>query len=368
MCGLRGESYNRDMARFIFSLAVAAFAAQAVVQSPVEPYKRDGKFGLRDEASKKEITPPLYDHVGHCYEGRCGFQSGGHMGFLDEAGKAAIPATFEVPHVMEFGGYFKEGFSGAKSGGVWGYIDRSGVWKLPPKFNKVNPFSEGLAAVDFTEPGKPAPGRVAADNPFAKYLNAWSGNWGFIDPSGAVKISAQFEEVKDFSKGRAYVKKEGKWGVLAKDGSWFVPPRFDEAPDFLREGLILVKQDGKVGFVDKDFKIVVAPTFEGGQTFHQGLAAVKTGGLWGYIGVKGEFVIAPRFQYASTFDGESAGVRIEDGYSLIDRNGKELCSQRYKDLADFRLADKSGRVPVETLSGDLGRIDRACRWFADGKP
>jgi hypothetical protein len=59
-----------------------------------------------------------------------------------------------------------------------------------------------------------------------------SGKWGYIDHSGAVVISPQFEEAGFFYGGRAAVRLNGLWGYVDPAGSLVIPPRFSSAARF----------------------------------------------------------------------------------------------------------------------------------------
>ena len=37
------------------------------------------------------------------------------------------------------------------------------------------------------------------------------------------------------------------------------------------------------GFIDKTGQMIIAPTYEEAQSFHEGMAAVKLNGLWGFL-------------------------------------------------------------------------------------
>ena len=55
--------------------------------------------------------------------------------------------TAQVRRRLVCGGDFVEGVSPARVGENWGFIDTKGDWVIEPKYWRVQPFSEGLAAV-----------------------------------------------------------------------------------------------------------------------------------------------------------------------------------------------------------------------------
>jgi len=59
------------------------------------------------------------------------------------------------------------------------------------------------------------------------------------------------------------------------------------------EGLFPVIVSGKIGYIDKQGKIVINPQFDDAWHFSEGLAGVKIGGKWGYIDKQGKIIINP---------------------------------------------------------------------------
>lgn len=69
----------------------------------------------------------------------------------------------------------------------------------------------------------------------------------------------------------------------------------------------------KVGYIDKQGKVVIEPVFNEGIRFCQGLAAVSVKGRWGIINIKGDFVIQPKLWNWCRFDQGLASVATRNG-------------------------------------------------------
>lgn len=131
-----------------------------------------------------------------------------------------------------------------------------------------------------------------------------------------------------------------------------------------------VMQNSKLGFIDKNGKIVISPQFDGAltadnRTFREGLAAVKVGDKWGYIDNAGKFVIQPRFMQGhppSLFHEGFAQVDIsEGGFGFIDRSGEFVKAlsfiKEYTRFSEglvkvskddkFGYVDKTGKFVIE---------------------
>lgn len=115
------------------------------------------------------------------------------------------------------------------------------------------------------------------------------------------------------------VMQNGKWGYIDITGKIIISPQFDAANKFFEElGLVNIGgkegwqigytifslKGGKWGYVDKNGKYIINPQFDGVGNFEGGLAEAKVGasrdkdgsmmgGKWGYIDKNGKFVWNP---------------------------------------------------------------------------
>ena len=104
---------------------------------------------------------------------------------------------------------------------------------------------------------------------------------------------------------------DGKYGYMDKAGTFPIPPRYDEA-DIFAEDFAAVRTGDRWGFIDRDGRQVIPPTFEataggppgpfrGGLAHvyrrignYDGLSASAMAGLdHGYINTRGAFVWPP---------------------------------------------------------------------------
>lgn len=166
------------------------------------------------------------------------------------------------------------------------------------KFYEVRPFSEGFSAV--------ATGiKKVGDDPFVRT------DWGFVDISGKMVISAKFDAAHDFSEGLACVKKNNLYGFVDAGGREVIGLQFDDADIAgFKDGLCVVVRGKKYRFIDREGKAVFGREFEEAYGFSEGLAAVKVNGKWGFIDRAGKFVIKPSFEKVASFaDGMAAAVK-----------------------------------------------------------
>jgi hypothetical protein len=287
-----------------------------------------------------------------------------------------------------------------RQGGLWGYIDAAGRLAIPPRFDRAEPFSEGLAAVEL------------------------DGRHGWIDRTGALVLAPPFLPAgtlhRPFSGGLAAVRVGQRYGYVDRAGALAIPARYTTAEDF-SEGLAMVCDPDACGYVDRTGRGVLGPGFMGGQPVREGLAVavlamsmgrqrvalydvgggrlgadfegagarsgglvpVRTGGRWGYLDAAGRVAIPARFAWAGDFAGGLAPAAAEAGRcGYVDRTGAFAIAPRFRACRPFSgaraLVDLAGehqaarpafidRAGAVVVAGDAGavRFD-AAEDFHDG--
>jgi hypothetical protein len=183
--------------------------------------------------------------------------------------------------------------------------------------------------------------------------------WGFIDKTGRLVISPQFEDVFIHGflggEGLASVRKDGKWGFIDKTGGFVIPPQFDGTT------LGAENADGRV-------------TAPGTGRFHEGLAPVRKGGKWGFVDKTGKLVIASQLDWAFEFQDGLARVMKNGKVVLVDKTGATVLP-----LDDFKRVGSfhEGLAGAGKGRSKLGFIDATgafvipeqfdeVGWFIDG--
>ncbi|MCL1808429.1 MAG: WG repeat-containing protein [Clostridiales bacterium] len=251
--------------------------------------------------------------------------------------------TEAVPPKYDGVQQFSEGMAAVMLDGKWGFIDKAGNEVVPPEYEVVRQFSEGMAAVKSGD---------------------WrTGKWGFIDKAGNVAVPFSYDGAGSFSDGLARVTIDGKCGYIDKNGDVAIPLEYDSAGDF-SEGLAAVNvgavnhgfdytEGGKWGFIDKEGRMVVptiydglhlVPTTDGNLSvdgYHEGFAAVMTivenKGKWGFIDRTGDVVVPVEYEAVFPFS---------DGMALIAIN-------IFYDYIDFAVVDSSGTEIVQPSKFNL---------------
>jgi hypothetical protein len=249
--------------------------------------------------------------------------------------------------------------------GKFGYIDRTGKIVVTPQFQRAWDFHDGMARVDSATDGR-----------------------GIMDAAGKVTFLHQFSWIGDFSEGLAQAlladafARAGyidRTGTLVIPATWafygypmsdlMMPPvwRRDRNANF-SEGLAAVRAaDGKLGYIDKTGKIVIPPQFLYARPFSEGLAAVANDQFaFGYINAQGEVVIPLMYHnvYPGNFSEGIALVKASGDITFVDhRNNPQVIVKTGFWFAGYDFHDGMAKIGENNIWS--GFIDRSGRVVAE---
>lgn len=251
-----------------------------------------------------------------------------------------------------------------------------------------------LVGFFFVSPMNVAQIQTVVENPL--FVVIVNDKRGFIDRTGKMVISPQFQGATQFSEGLAVVATNSNGygeGYIDRSGTIVIPTKFDKATEF-SEGLAMVGVDQgkreiqiegekyyfssshsghKWGFIDKTGKYIAEPLYRRAGKFSEGLAPVEhPNGLWGFLDRSGGWAIAPRFQWASGFSEGFACVRLKGKFGFIDQTGKIVIAPQFTSPGNFSegvAAVRSGgkvlnpdeSIRFDSLGGRFVYIDKTGR-------
>lgn len=208
---------------------------------------------------------------------------------------------------------FREGFATALDldQGIIGYVDTKGEWKIQKDENyTLGDFYQGRA--------------------FFKKDN----KYGFLDTTGAEVIPATYEATYDFHEGLAAFMQEDLFGFMDANGDIVILNIYEDVADF-SEGLCAVQKDGQWGFINKDNEFVISNQYSAVRNFSQGYAAVQVDGKVGYIDVKGNWLVEPKYGNAMDFKNGFAIVQRDNGLGYINLKGEEVIPPIFQRADNF---------------------------------
>ena len=163
----------------------------------------------------------------------------------------------------------------------------------------------------------------------------------------------------------------GKYGYSDRKFQIVIEPKFDEVGLF-QEDLAPVRIEKKWGFINKKGDVRIEPEFQQARPFDEGLAAVMVNNLWGFIDKSGKIVIEPAFESVTSFHEELALVTFKGKRGFIRKGGQFAIPPTYDNAREFseglaavKLNDKWGFVDYNgniVIAYQFDEVDR----FTDG--
>ncbi len=279
------------------------------------PYNEVKPVGLQDgSASGNRLIPAKKDY---------------YWGFLDFNGSLVVDHKFE--HVEAFEG----GMAAVEYLGGWGVIDRNGNWIISPQYDYCEVLSSEVILVK--RDGKsdlitPENEWLYTSNHSIKPENTWLvesssyGSFGLLTSAGVKVTNPEFDElVIPENDSLVFLRQKDYWWVISKTGRVIsgVDSKYQKVAP-LSEAYFGIVKDDQFGFVDLNNKLRIANRYEDAYNFSEGRAAVKLLGRWGFVDKIERLVIQPIYDQVSSFkDGISVVVR-NNRYGLIDKAGSEV--------------------------------------------
>lgn len=263
-----------------------------------------------------------------------------------------------------------------------GLKDKSGVYVVQPQFGYINRFGPSMQYVAYYNGGVGvidlATKQWVVPNNF-QYIDKLSNNGlaiaklkgqnGFIDRDGKwILRPGLFEALGAFDEfGLAVARRDGKCGFINDKFEWIIPPISEEDYCFFgfdQAGLFRTKQSGKIGLLNRQGTIVLAPEFDEIGWLSAGYYKARLGDKWGYIDRTGKISISPRFDAAGLFDKKlMATVSLGGKDFIINPTGKILWGGKFEALGQF---DNDDWVPAKSRC-KWGTADREGGWVIPPK-
>lgn len=245
--------------------------------------RQERKAGLIDTALT-ELLPVEFEDIKNIYHGRMQVKKDGKWGFADEKFRIRIPIRYE-------GAYY---------------------FRLP-------------ILTEVTQHKKK----------------------GVIDRYGREIIPMQYTSISfDPTCDRIYAKKSNGINIYNKAGRLLHTTDFEYLGFYGRKPYVAFRQNGKTGFMDYDFNILLKPTYDRVGSFYNELAFVVLNGKGGYINERLELVLPVEFEQFDNFAIGLAKVTKYGREYYINTQGQEVIPT--KDELDKRDAEierrKSGWI------------------------
>ena len=273
-------------------------------------------------------------------------------GYIDRKGTLVIPPRFSYAYD------FSEGLACVMDrSGIYLFIDSDGHEVIRPPwgngYHSIRRFSEGLVAASSLWEGVrfyDLSGKQAFDGEFEKTGDfscglaavKLNGQWGYIDKCGSLAITNRFKIAFDFVNDVAPVANEElMWGIIDKAGNYLVNPTYRSISEQSEGLFVAVTTNGEAIFIDRHGERAIDCTFEVAGEFAEGKAPVipkgrGIGGKMGFVDRNGQIVIAPRYDYIQGFSEGLAAVEIDGEYGYIDHLGRMAIEPQFAHAEPFK--------------------------------
>jgi len=265
-------------------------------------------------------TRPFYDTITVIYQpGKADGTKSARVSIIDMKGNVLVEYA---PTAYSYETHFIDGLARISKDFKSGFMDKTGKIVIEAKYDDARDFSEGLAAVQFTN-------------------DLGESKWGYVDKEGNVKIDFNFQnEPTSFTSGRAFILgTNNKWGIIENTGKIIVEPKYQQIfpceNGFATASIMDEKWQTTYEILDVNGKTV--KKFEkdkkGNQTqfysgFKDGLAIAMQNYKYGFIDTKGNIVVKCEFRKLNQFNNDRAYAEQYDDktkkvtYGFIDKKGK----------------------------------------------
>lgn len=242
----------------------------------------------------------------------CGKQPDSKWGMIDLT-DSAIVIEPEYEYIDTKG--FKENLLRVKKDGLYGFLDRTGEVIISPQFDYAESFQDGVAYVQLDEKN----GYIDQD-----------GRLLFSFPTETMWIADEYEGIYF-----RYLRADGTWGFLNREGEVLSEISSNITSDsdaLLANGLFpACGETGYYGFLNVYGDWVIWPQWDSATNYTEGFACVEKDYQVGIIDAAGKLVVEPVFNaYDCSLqeDGETYFVvkhpDVPDQWSVCDVNGEVI--------------------------------------------
>lgn len=272
-----------------------------------------------------------------------------------------------------------------KGNGLYGYINAKGTIVIPMQYQWASEFSEGHAVamkndayycinLQGTERAAQINTDVKIEGEFNDGMvlirNREDRKYGYMDTTGRIAISPQYDGAGPFSEGLAVVVYYGECFYIDKTGArairqveWLGEKYNIAYAGRFSEGLAAVQvedNDLYCGYIDKNGKMLIDPVYYKAGRFREGMARVsmQPSGGFGYIDHNGRYAVKPVYEQAYPYvDGVACALDSRYGSPkvvLLGAKGEIISSFDGESYA-LQAVPTDGRVVV-TYGTDGGGI------------
>lgn len=192
---------------------------------------------------------------------------------------------------------------------LWYYINNNGDFLSEQGWDDVDTFYDGWSRVQ------------------------WKKQFNYINSNNQLLSDEWFIEANPFLYGFACVKTmNGGWNLISTNGQKLLPDNWaDDVKNFNRRGRASVRRDGKWGIIDRNGKIIVEPQFNHIDGWnHSDVARVEIDNMTNYVDVSNGELLLDRWAVQGRLPRETKdGIYAEVYWENNDVYPEDICLKKY---------------------------------------
>ena len=187
---------------------------------------------------------------------------------------------------------------------------------------------------------------------------------GFTDEAGIFKITAVYDDAREFYEGLARVRFKNRWGFIDETGKEVIPLIYNAVEDF-SEGLARVRYRNRWGFIDKTGAIRIPFIYDNLGSFSEGLLRVRLKDKWGFLDKTGREVIPIRLEYVGDFNNGLASVSYNNNWGMINKNGSVVVPFIYESMRDAESSENAAAAKLAEAQREYNSDEVSSTVFQD---
>ncbi|MBQ6305087.1 MAG: WG repeat-containing protein [Bacteroidales bacterium] len=192
----------------------------------------------------------------------------------------------------------------------------------------------------------------------ALLLQQNKGKWGFVNEKGKTKIKMKYDKVEPFTQGLSCVMSDGLYGYVNEEGNLVTGIMYEVASSYFRTVTDLVlaccRKDGKYGLLKNDGSVYLDFQYADLRIVNYAYALATDGTGKVNVVVLDARPLSTAYDEVSIVDGTDYAIAKRGGKAyFIDRKGKEE-----KDLCFDDAEDMGGGLVLVSKNGKYGVLDK----------
>ncbi len=325
--------------------------------------QKDDHYGFLN-ANGEEVIPFIYDDA-HEFDknGLAPVRLETKYGCLDTKGIAVVPIIYDEPIS------FVQQTAVVRRNDAYGLISYRGNEIIHTNYQAVKPLSEGKIAVKKNEQWhflNPS-GAILFKMPegYELYETFENGlaktflknHFGLIDSLGKTIHEPVFNEISEFQKGFAIVKKEKKYAIIGQNGQLLCPLIYDDMWRSERTNCVYVRKGRYVGAVTAQGAVIAPPIYDHCEFLSQKPIAllVQKGSRFGLYNALGKLLLPLEYEGLGALENNLLVVTENNQIGCAGMNGKIIIPPAYDHLAEYSdkhlVLVKNGAYSLYSLMG-----------------